>query len=169
MAATYCLEKKVIRIDDNNSLYIETKSEERYVWEEIYLVNNEELEYIGACSLDNFGKPGWMEYNENYVALLEKEFGYGESYEDYHDDDYGYLGKRIKVLFDIKNKKEVSSKNEVLAIYNKEFNNSDELFYDEPSFYELTNKKQHIVFSYEKPEPKLYFENGFIKARKKQI
>jgi hypothetical protein len=101
-----------------------------------------------------------MEYNENYVVLLEKEFGYGEAYEDYRDDDYGYLGKRIKVLFAIKNKREISSKNEVLTIYNKEFNNSDELFYDEPSFYELTNKK---------PEPKLYFENGFIKARKKQI
>ena len=110
MAATYCLEKKEIRIDDNNSLYIETKSEEHYVWEEIYLVNNEDLEYIGTCSLDNFGNPSWMEYNENYVVLLEKEFGYGEAYEDYCDDDYGYLGKRINVLFDIKNKREISSK-----------------------------------------------------------
>lgn len=33
----------------------------------------------------------------------------------------------------------------------------------------LQNKEDKIVFPCEKPEPKLYFENGFIKARKKQI
>ncbi len=134
MSMEYLLEEKTITIDENNYLLIKTKTEENYLWDEVYLINNGLEIFVGAYSKDRYSEQEWMEYNSNYIVFVKNQFGYGEEYIDYRDDDYGYLGKKIIKVFDIKNKETIMDKDRVFDIYNKEFNNTDRLFYNSNSF-----------------------------------
>ena len=134
MSMEYLIEEKTITIDDNNYLLIKTKTEENYLWDEVYLVSNGLEIFVGAYSKDRYNEQEWMEYNSNYIVFVKNQFGYGEEYIDYRDDDYGYLGKKIIKVFDIKNKETIMDKDRVFDIYNKEFNNTDRLFYNNNSF-----------------------------------
>ena len=111
------------------------------------IINSEVSEY-------NFGNGTTL---VNYTVLGE------DNNEYYGNYNYHYVGNSFFL-----------TEEDYIAFLQKRINlNKDEQLKLEQENQEykkiISSLKSDNVFSYEKPEPKLYFENGFIKARKKQI
>ena len=113
MSVVHSYGKEVILINENESLIIETKSEEGYKWKELtFKTIGEEEIYIGSYSTYNYSfSREWMEYNDKYVILLAI-YTYG----------YEISDTQVEKIFDITSKKFVEgSQEELCEIYNREF------------------------------------------------
>jgi len=114
MSVTHSYGKVLLKVNDFCSIITETKGEDGYVWNEVtFKSESDEKEiYIGSYFSYNYTNSNeWMEYNENYIALLKiPKIGYQN------------LDMQITKLFDI-NKKEViqDSQENLLDVYNSEF------------------------------------------------
>ena len=113
MSITYSYGKEEISINENESMVIETKGEDGYKWKEVTYKSTQDEIFVGSYFTYNYSSSReWMEYNENYIALLAVyTFGYEIS------------DTKVKKIFDINNKQLIDgSKEELLEIYNREFN-----------------------------------------------
>lgn len=117
MGNVYSLEKKQIKLNDNAVMILEKKADD-YEWVEVTYRTDEKEIYIGSYFTFNYTEHEWLEYSSDYIIIMKDEYGYiDESLPYYDDDNYGYLGQSVKVIFSITEEKFVEgSPEEKLAI-----------------------------------------------------
>lgn len=109
MSIEHSLGNNVIALNDEDSIIVERKSEDGYVWDEVTFKTGEESINIGSYSVYNYdSSKDWMEYNSDFIFLMTKRTcGY-----DTHSP-------QVIKLFDIKSRQLVGgSQEELMKIYN---------------------------------------------------
>ena len=109
MGRTMTLSKKEIHFNDNKTIILEEKSDD-YQYAEVTYSNGKEKVYIGSYFTDYSINKEWIEFNEEYVVLMEYI---------YSDE---YIGPRVMKMFDMKNEQFVDGNiDELLEIYAQSF------------------------------------------------
>lgn len=109
MGRTMTLSKKEIHFNDNKTIILEEKSDD-YQYAEVTYSNGKEKVYIGSYFTDYSINKEWIEFNEEYVVLME--FIYSDE----------YIGPRVMKMFDMKNEQFVDGNiDELLEIYAQSF------------------------------------------------
>ena len=109
MGRTMTLSKKEIHFNDNKTIILEEKSDD-YQYAEVTYSNGKEKVYIGSYFTDYSINKEWIEFNEEYVVLMEYI---------YSDE---YTGPRVMKMFDMKNEQFVDGNiDELLEIYAQSF------------------------------------------------
>ena len=127
MSIEITLKKEEIPINDKAVLVLENKVED-YEWTEVTYKTKEKEIHIGSFFTDSIYGKEWMEYNQNYIVLMEEVYGYFDDNNYYDDDNYGYIGPGVLRMFDINIENFVEdNKEEMLEIYNREFTNENKV------------------------------------------
>ena len=114
MAITYSYGKQEIKINESDSIILETKSEEVYEWKEVTFKTKEQKKeiYIGTYYTRTYpDEREWMEYNDNFIAILAG-----------HKHGHIISDVRVMELFDINSRKLIKeSQEEMREIYAEQF------------------------------------------------
>ncbi len=92
------MEKKIINIDDNNSIIINYEKEKDFYWANVFFKKNNNSIYLGYYSPELlFGFLEWIEYNSDYVVFLCENIHNSRTF--------------IKKIYDINNEQFVKAEN----------------------------------------------------------
>ncbi len=100
MGNVYSLEKKQIQLTDKAVMILEKKSDD-YEWVEVTYKTAEKEIFVGSYFTFNYTENEWLEYSSDYIIIMKDLYGYYDDSKDYDDDNFGYLGPAVKVLFSV--------------------------------------------------------------------
>lgn len=116
MGNVYSLEKKQITLNDKAVMILEKKADD-YEWVEVTYKTDEKEVFIGSYFTFNYTEHEWLEYSSDYIIIMKDQYGY---YDD-DDDNFGYLGPAVKVMFSVAEERFVEgTAEEKLAIANEQ-------------------------------------------------
>lgn len=119
MGNVYSLEKKQIKLNDNAVMILEKKADD-YEWVEVTYKTAEKEIFVGSYFTFNYTEHEWLEYSPDYIIIMKDQYGYYDDNQPYYDDDnFGYLGPTVKVMFSVAEERFVEgTAEEKLAIAN---------------------------------------------------
>lgn len=103
---------KEIRINDRESIIIESKWQEVYEWDEVSYKSGEDVIFIGSYyTYDMHLSRGWLKYNNETIAIAKE-----------YIPTYCVDGIQVDVIFDIKSRLFVEgNKEDLLEYYTQQF------------------------------------------------
>ena len=132
MSGKYSLKTKEISLNNSNVLIIQEQREQGFIWNEITLKTHDEkhddIYYIGAYYTFDFScRMEWMEYNQDYLAILSKDKRSGIT--------------TVKTIFDFKTKSKIKDDPSLLMqVYTNSFKSSYQANKEQQKTRKLTRK-----------------------------